>query len=186
MTTRLDPVDPATTISAQPGAAARQLAVSALMDINVPRVLPQHTLGEVLREMRAGRGKYALVVSQGHFRGLVAERDIRLALPSRFASPSEQQLALATVTAEEVCIALPYRVAPETSLQAAIELMLDRDIGALPVLQGTVPLGLLTMRDLARGWLGLSRADAPPAARTLDERAIPASNGPSSASPAVS
>ena len=43
-----------------------------------------------------------------------------------------------------------YTVSPETSLSAAIDLMVDKDIGSLVVMQGGALVGLLSFREVMK------------------------------------
>lgn len=44
-----------------------------------------------------------------------------------------------------------WTIAPERSLGDALELMADKEIGALVVVEGTKPVGMFSERDFARG-----------------------------------
>jgi CBS domain-containing protein len=104
-------------------------------------VPPDVSVAQVAALMRNHGIRHVLVIEGECPIGIVSERDVRGLLlegqPTH--SPSA---AVSTVMSEP-----PVAVAPETPLTEAVRTMLERKIGALPVLDGAHPVGILTRAD---------------------------------------
>jgi CBS domain-containing protein len=93
------------------------------------------------------------VVDGGKVVGIVTLGDLREARPSPATSLSIYELnyLLSKLTVGEVMTHTPYTVAPETPIQVAARIMLDRKVGGLPVVDAhSRPLGIITESDVFR------------------------------------
>ena len=90
--------------------------------------------------------------------GIVTDRDIRLDLPSPAASLSlwEMTFLLARVTVGQVMSRSLVTVGPEWDAREAARLMLEHKIGALPVIHGSRPVGIITESDFVRALVHLA------------------------------
>jgi acetoin utilization protein AcuB len=101
---------------------------------------------------------------RGDLAGIITDRDIRLNLPSQATSLSvwEMNYLLTRLTVGKVMTSSVITVGPDRDARDAAQLMLDHRIGALPVVDGGRPIGIVTETDLLRAFV--RSADA---ARTL-------------------
>src|SRR5215471_19053132 len=87
--------------------------------------------------------------------GIVTDRDIRLNLPSQATSLSvwEVNHLLAKLTVGEVMTKSVISVGPDRPARAAAQLMVDHQIGALPVEDTGRLVGIITETDLLRAFI---------------------------------
>ena len=101
-------------------------------------VTPEASIEHV---MRARGIRHLLVMDGERLAGIVSNRDVRrLLLGGEHSIPPS-----APVT--RVMTESPVTVSPETPLTVAARELLDRKIGALPVVEGDRPIGILTKSD---------------------------------------
>jgi acetoin utilization protein AcuB len=113
------------------------------------------------------RIRHLLVTNEdGDLVGIVTDRDIRLNLPSQATSLSvwEMNYLLTRLTVGKVMTASVITVGPDREARDAAQLMLDHRIGALPVVDGGRPVGIVTETDLLRAFV--KSADAARALRS--------------------
>ncbi len=96
-------------------------------------VTPQTPVAEVTRLMRSEGIRHVVVVDGGHLVGIVSDRDVRGAARD--------------ATAAAIMTEIVLTVAPETPLTDAARALLERRIGALPVLDGDRVVGILSQAD---------------------------------------
>lgn len=108
---------------------------------------------QVIRLMRARGIRHVLVMDGERLAGIVSNRDVlRLLLGGeRLLSPGAP---IAQIMTEN-----PVRVSPEAPLTEAAREMLDRRIGALPVVEGDRPIGILTKSDAFEALLAWAEGD---------------------------
>jgi acetoin utilization protein AcuB len=96
--------------------------------------------------------------------GIVTDRDVRLSLPSQATSLSVWELnhLLSKLTVEEVMTRTVITVGPDRPARDAAQLMVDHQIGALPVEDGGRLVGIVTETDMLRAFI---RLEAPPGGR---------------------
>lgn len=104
---------------------------------------------EILRARRIGR---LPVVDDGRLVGIVSEPDLLRALPSPATSLSvwEMPELLERLPVREVMTHDVVVVEPATRVQDAAQLMVDRRIGGLPVVEGGRVVGIITETDVFR------------------------------------
>jgi acetoin utilization protein AcuB len=108
--------------------------------------------------MQRKRIRHLLVTSPDRLIGIVTDRDIRLNLPSPATSLSvwEVNYLVARLTVADVMTRTVIVVGPDRDAREAARLMLYHKIGALPVTDGDVLIGIVTETDLIRAYLTLS------------------------------
>ena len=130
----------------------RRRAVSEVMRAEVATLGPSETLDLSQDIMHLGRVRHVPVVeNDGRLVGMVSHRDLLEASLSKaidFDGPSRRAF-LRSVEVREVMAQQVVTVAPETPLEDAARLLVERQIGCLPVVGSTgTLLGLLTETDL--------------------------------------
>lgn len=111
------------------------------MSRNPVTVPVEHSVGQVARLMQAQGIRHVLVMDGDRLAGIVSNRDVRGLLTD--AEPHVFPGSPITRVMSEN----PVTVSPETRLTDAAREMLERRIGALPVVEGDRPIGILTKSD---------------------------------------
>jgi acetoin utilization protein AcuB len=104
-------------------------------------------------EMSRRHLRHLLVTgADGLLVGIVTDRDIRSSLPSPATSLSVWELnyLLARLTVGAVMSRTVLTIDPDRDAREAARIMIDRTIGALPVLEGRRLVGIVTDTDLLR------------------------------------
>lgn len=94
------------------------------------------------RLMRADRIRHLAIVSEGRLVGVLTQRDVLRA----GAGPD----TLARTPIRDLMAAEALTARPDSTLQSAVEMMLLRDVGCLPVLEGERLVGMITRTDCLR------------------------------------
>jgi acetoin utilization protein AcuB len=91
----------------------------------------------------------------GELLGIVTDRDVRLNLPSQATSLSIWELnhLLSKLTVEEVMTHGVITVSPDRPARDAAQLMVDHQIGALPVEEVGRLIGIVTETDMLRAFI---------------------------------
>jgi len=138
------------------------LTAAAIMQVDLVRLEPECSLRETIFAMTQARARYAVVEREGAFEGLVSDRDVRFALPSRLgtSNPGHPNRLLDETTVDAVCIKRPYFLRPTDPAADAARLMLRKRVGGLPVVDPAErAIGIVTLEDFARVFIGLSTPD---------------------------
>jgi len=109
---------------------------------------------EAQKLMASHRIRHLPVTEGGRLMGIVTDRDIRLNLPSPATSLSmwEINYLLARLTVGSVMRHTVITVDPDREATEAAQIMLDHKIGALPVVDGGVIVGIVTETDMLRAF----------------------------------
>lgn len=132
-----------------PGGALGRKLLTHVSDVMrsgdaVPRVLPEASFSELMREMSAkGLGSAAVVDGAGQVLGIFTDGDLRRRI--------EAGADLRTATAAQVMHATPRRIAPDALAVNAAEMMETHGITSVLVVgaNGTLE-GVVHIRDLMR------------------------------------
>lgn len=102
--------------------------------------------------MRLGRIRHMPVTSGGRLVGILSQRDLfRAAVSSVIRlKATEQRSWLASVPVKEVMVTEIVMASPEAPIGEAVDLMLERKIGCLPVVDQGRLVGLLSESDCLR------------------------------------
>ncbi len=117
--------------------------VADVMNKDVLTVEPTASIGEAAEKMNAA-GVGAIVVVEDFVRivGIVTERDILRAVANRARAAEAKVRQWMTDD--------PVTIEPEMSIEDAANLMFERNFRHLPVVKDGRPLGLVSLRRLAR------------------------------------
>jgi acetoin utilization protein AcuB len=123
-------------------------------------VSPDTSVLDARRLMLKERIRHLLVTDDRRLVGIITDRDIRLNLPSQATSLSmwEVNYLLAKLTVGQVMTKGVIIIGPDQDARAAAQLMLEHKVGALPVLDGEVLIGILTETDILRAFARVPEA----------------------------
>jgi acetoin utilization protein AcuB len=130
------------------------MKVQAIMTQPAMTVGVEMPVLEAQRLMASHRIRHLPVTRGGRLMGIVTDRDIRLNLPSPATSLSiwEINYLLARLTVGSVMRHTVITVDPDREAAEAAQIMLDHKIGALPVVDGGVIVGIVTETDMLRAF----------------------------------
>jgi CBS domain-containing protein len=117
-------------------------AVGEIMTKDLITVGSGATVAEAATVMGERKVGSALVIDEGVLVGIFTERDIVKALSQDFDAPGHPITHWMTRD--------PTTISRETTVQEALDMMLMRGFRHLPVVDGTTPVGMVSMRDLSR------------------------------------
>jgi CBS domain-containing protein len=129
------------------------MQVRELMTTALVTVVPQTEVLEARQLMQTERIRHLLVTTgDGALQGIVTDRDIRLNVASPATSLSVWELSylLARLTVEKVMSRSPVTVEADADVADAARVMLERKIGALPVVHEGRLVGIVTESDFVR------------------------------------
>lgn len=136
------------------------MLVRSRMTSHVHTASPETTLADALAMTRQHRIRHLPVLENGRMVGLLSDRDLRLAIPPAWAVDHRELLAaLHQRRVGEIMITEIITVAPETPVEEAAKLLYTHRIGCVPVLDGSVLVGILTETDLLRAFTELFGAN---------------------------
>ena len=123
-------------------------------------VSPDTSVLDARRLMLKERIRHLLVTDDRRLVGIITDRDIRLNLPSQARSLSmwEVYYLLAKLTVGQIMTKSVIIIGPDREARAAAQLMLEHKVGALPVLDGEVLIGILTETDILRAFARVPEA----------------------------
>jgi len=123
-------------------------------------VSPDTSVFDARRLMLKERIRHLFVTDDRRLVGIITDRDIRLNLPSQARSLSmwEVYYLLAKLTVGQIMTKSVIIIGPDREARAAAQLMLEHKVGALPVLDGDVLIGILTETDILRAFARVPEA----------------------------
>ena len=130
-------------------------------------VSPQDTLRGAWQIIRERRVRHLPVMERGRLVGIVTDRDLRQALPSRAVGLEmhEAPHLAEKVRIWEVMARAVVTISREAPIEEAARLLLKYRIGGLPVLKGETLVGIITKTDLLQALLSESVGSQRPASR---------------------
>ena len=138
------------------------MTVRELMSGTPITVGPETPVLEARQRMLKERIRHLLVTEGAELVGMVTDRDIRLNLPSQATSLSvwEMNYLLARLTVGQVMTPSVIKVGPDRDARDAARLMIEHKIGALPVVDGSRVVGIVTESDFLRAFVEAADAAA--------------------------
>jgi CBS domain-containing protein len=122
-----------------------------VMSRDVVAVAPEDTLGEAAQKMVDSRVSSVVVTDFGRLIGILTERDVVRAVGERVHS-SEARV-------REWMTPDPITATEDTSAAEAGRTMLERGFRHLPVVRDERPVGIVSIRDVARWGISTESAD---------------------------
>ena len=99
--------------------------------------------------------RHLLVTEDNKLQGVISDRDLLRCLSPFLGTSAESSRDIYTINqrAHQIMTRSPTTVSPELSIDAALVLMLDLNIGCLPVLKEDEIIGIFTWHDGVRALL---------------------------------
>ena len=92
-----------------------------------------------------------VVDEEGRLVGIISQGDLREAAAVKATvNPYAPEAAESWLTVDEVMTPNPITITPETPIWHAAEIMIERKIGGLPVVEGSRVVGMVTTSDIMR------------------------------------
>jgi CBS domain-containing protein len=128
------------------------MQVKEIMSTDVVVVERNDDLSRVEDLMVTKKLRHVPVVENGDLVAVVSQRDLFKAMMSSTMGYGEkaQKAYLHSVRVKEIMTYPVVTVAPDTTVGDAAQLMLQKGIGCLPVLDGSQLVGIVTKTDLLR------------------------------------
>lgn len=129
------------------------------MTPNVLTVTPDTSLlkiGKLMRDHNVRR--IPVVSSDGKLKGIVSDRDVRDASPSKATTLDmyEMHYLLAEIKASTIMTHNPFTVKPDDTVEMAAMLMLDHKIGGLPVIDKGELVGIISELDVFKALVNIT------------------------------
>ncbi len=139
--------------------------VQDVMTRNPVTVTVDATLPEIAHLMHDKKIRRVPVLDhQGKLVGIISDRDVRENMPSPATSLSKWEIntLLDKLKAEEIMTSPVIVTMPDCPLEEAARVLVEKKIGALPVVQGGELVGIITETDFFRAFVEmLSGGDVP-------------------------
>jgi CBS domain-containing protein len=128
------------------------MTVKEIMSTDVEIIGRNENLRTVEDIMRNKKIRHLLVLEEGQIAGVLTQRDLfKAAMSSTMGTGEKAQRAfLHSVLVKEVMTYPVITIAPAATVQEAANLMIEKGIGCLPVVEGTQLVGIITKTDLLR------------------------------------
>ena len=135
--------------------------VQNLMTENVWTVRDTDALRVVLNPLLTRRFRHVPVLgAEDRLVGILTDRDLRRALPSPLMEidAAGREALVDDTPVSRVMTKDPTTIEPHATLEQAVGLLLERKIGALPVVDGGKLVGIFTETDALRAFLRMLHA----------------------------
>ena len=115
------------------------------------------SMKEAVDLLRQHHIRHLPVVQGSKLIGIVTDRDIRKASPSLLSGVGmgRYEEVLANTPIARVMTREPFTLTPETELRQAVQLLVDKKVGAVPVVTGEELVGIFTEIDALKVLLGV-------------------------------
>jgi CBS domain-containing protein len=117
-------------------------AIREVMTPDPVCVDPHSTAADAAKRMREVDSGAILVAEDGHLRGLLTDRDIVVRAIAEGRDPTQ-------VHVHEICSSDVEALAPDDDVDRAIQIMRDRHVRRIPIVEGDQPVGIVSIGDLA-------------------------------------
>lgn len=126
------------------------MQVREIMTSPVTSVDVDDPLVKALDLMRSGGFRRLPVLQQGRLVGVVTDRDLRLATNSPLVLSEKwySEFILESIKVKACMTPDPITIGPDASVLAAAQLMRQKKIGGLPVVEAGALVGIVTVTDL--------------------------------------
>ncbi|MFG0215809.1 CBS and ACT domain-containing protein [Brevibacillus porteri] len=136
------------------------MRIEEIMRKKIVTIQPSTTIGEALLLLRANRIRHLPVIENDSLVGIVSDRDLRDALPSRLLTHDDDDTVLhkpvTNIMNQQVITAHPLDFIEDAALQ-----LYEHKIGSLPIVEGNRLVGLITESDLFSSLIELFGVNKP-------------------------
>jgi acetoin utilization protein AcuB len=132
--------------------------VSDWMTKKVIILYPDDYLSDAISMMKQHGIKHLPVLKDGKLKGIISDRDIKEYSPSKATALDiyEIHYLLAKTKIKNVMEVKVVTTAPDTPVEEAAMIMLDRNIGCLPVLEQGRLVGIISDKDIFRALVDIT------------------------------
>ena len=126
------------------------MKVADRMVRDVITITEDRTLRDALALFQRHHIRQLPVLSGETLVGILSDRDVKRATPSRMAGADMEDYdkVVDTTRVGQLMTRNPFTVTPSTPLRDAVKVLHDRKFGALPVVEGGRLVGLITATDM--------------------------------------
>lgn len=119
---------------------------------------PQESVLHAMHVMRDRGIKHLPVVKDGKLVGVISDRDIKAYCPSKATALDVYEInyLLSKASVREAMGARLLTIAPDAPVEDAAMMMLDENVGCLPVVAGETLAGIISDRDIFRALVDIS------------------------------
>ncbi|MBK7770354.1 MAG: CBS domain-containing protein [bacterium] len=119
---------------------------------------PQESVLHAMHVMRDRGIKHLPVVKDGKLVGVISDRDIKAYCPSKATALDVYEInyLLSKASVREAMGARLLTIAPDAPVEDAALMMLDENVGCLPVVAGETLAGIISDRDIFRALVDIS------------------------------
>jgi acetoin utilization protein AcuB len=116
---------------------------------------PEMSVPDAAALMKKSGFRRLIVTRHRDLVGIVTDRDLREAMPSDATSLSiwEINFLIAKLKVKEIMTSNVVTISDDASLEQAAQIMLERRIGGLPVMNGPEIVGIVTTTDVLRAFI---------------------------------
>jgi acetoin utilization protein AcuB len=132
--------------------------VADWMTRKVFTVGPDESVAHAMHLMKDNGIKHLPVVRDGRLIGVISDRDIKAYAPSKATALDVYEInyLLAKAVVKDAMGRQLTTTTPDTPVEQAALVMLDNNLGCLPVLEGDVLVGIISDRDIFRALLDIT------------------------------
>lgn len=132
------------------------MRVDTMMQTPPITATPEMSLRDVQRLMHDHNIRHVPVVSGKRLVGMMTDRDLREALPSPATTLTRGEIAyrLETTPVKTCMTKEVVWIGPDVEMVDATRLLLQRQIGCLPIVDNQTLVGVITEMDCLRAFLG--------------------------------
>jgi acetoin utilization protein AcuB len=119
---------------------------------------PDDYLTDAVTLMKEHKVKHLPVVKNDRLKGIISDRDIKEYSPSKATSLDMYELhyLLAKTKIKEIMKPKVFWTTPDTPIEEAAMLMLDDNIGCLPVVDNGIVVGIISDKDIFRALVDIT------------------------------
>jgi len=128
------------------------MLVAEVMTREIVTLTPEQTLRDAIELLRRVQIRHLPVVDGRRLLGIVTDRDVKRATPSVLSGIDKDAYdnSLITIKVGQLMTREPITVAGRSPLKGAVEILLQKRVGALPVVDDGQLVGILTNSDVLR------------------------------------
>lgn len=130
------------------------------MSTKVVTVDESDTLSVAINTLKRNRIRRMPVMKDDHLVGIVSDRDLKEASPSKATSLDiwELHYLMSNIKIKDIMTRNPLTVTPDTTIEKCAIIMHDNKIGGLPVLENEKLVGIITEQDIFDALINITGA----------------------------